>query len=157
MRRAVTPPSIVLDEESVGSAATREEQPQSPSSIIHVDDVLAAPPRTKLTPNVLPQIPGSPPQLAFTRVTASRHLFGTAEPLGNTPEFAAPHTRPPRRSLPRSDSAATLEVLERSGSGTLDGPDAPSEGASLDGDDALFDGLDDIVDVRGRRPNVLAG
>ena len=76
MRRAVTPPSIVLDEESVGSAATREEQPQSPSSIIHVDDVLAAPPRTKLTPNVLPQIPGSPPQLAFTRVTASYHKPG---------------------------------------------------------------------------------
>ena len=60
-----------------------------------------------------------------------------------------------RRSLPRSDSAATLEVLEdrSGGAATLDALDAPSEAASLDGDDALFDGLDDIVDVRGRRPN----
>jgi hypothetical protein len=66
---------------------------------------------------------------------------------------------PSRRSLPRSDSAATLEVFEdRSGGaatlGQLDALDGPSETALVDGDDALFDGLDDIVDVRGRRPNV---
>ena len=78
-----------------------------------------------------------------------------AERLRDAQRDARHHTRPPRRSLPRSDSAATLEVLERSGSGTLDGPDAPSEGGSLDNDDALFDGLDDIVDVRGRRPKDL--
>ena len=60
-----------------------------------------------------------------------------------------------RRSLPRSDSAATLEVLEdrSGGAATLDALDALSEAASLDGDDALFDGLDDIVDVRRPRPN----
>ena len=156
MRRAATPDTVGGIELDEGSPATDAAlgQPQSPSSIINIDSVLAAPQAKR----PFAQIPGSPPpQLAFTRVTASRHLFGTAEPLGNTPEFAAPHTRPPRRSLPRSDSAATLEVLERSGSGTLDGSDAPSESTSLDGDDALFDGLDDIVDVRGRRPNGLTG
>ena len=58
-----------------------------------------------------------------------------------------------RRSLPRSDSAATLELDRSGGAATLDGLDVPSEAASLDGDDALFDGLDDIVDVRGPRPN----
>ena len=44
-------------------------------------------------------------------------------------------------------------MLDRNGgAATFDGLDAPSEAASLDGDDALFDGLDDIVDVRGPRP-----
>ena len=74
MRRAATPPSIVIDEDSEGSAATREElQPHSPTSITNVHHVLAAPQAKLATDNVVAQIPGSPPQLCFTRVTVSHH------------------------------------------------------------------------------------
>ena len=71
MERAATPDAVGgIAYEDEGSAATREEmQPQSPSSITNIHSVLAAPQAKR----PVAQIPGSPPQLCFTRVTVSHH------------------------------------------------------------------------------------